>query len=65
MELTMSINFMKCHDFFEGVRAVLVDKDRNPNWNPPTLEEIEEEDVASFFTYPWKDGKNTLRDFEV
>jgi len=60
MELTMSINFMKCHDFFEGVRAVLVDKDRKPKWNPPTLEEIKEEDVASFFTYPWKDGRNPL-----
>ncbi|WP_432663084.1 enoyl-CoA hydratase/isomerase family protein [Wukongibacter baidiensis] len=65
MELTMSINFMKCHDFFEGVRAVLVDKDKNPNWNPPTLEEIKEETVASFFTYPWKDGNNPLEDFEI
>lgn len=65
MELEMSINFMRCHDFFEGVRAVLVDKDRNPNWNPPTLEEIKEEDVASFFTYPWEKGKNPLEDFQV
>ena len=27
MELNMTMNFMKSHDFFEGVRSVLVDKD--------------------------------------
>jgi len=30
MELELSTNFIKRHDFFKGVRAVLVDKDRNP-----------------------------------
>lgn len=65
MELEMSMNFMKSHDFFEGVRSVLVDKDRNPNWNPSTLEGVKEEDVKAFFSYPWDGGKNPLDDFEV
>lgn len=65
MELEMAVKFMKCHDFFEGVRSVLVDKDRAPNWNPPTLEEAKEDYVASFFVYSWKDGKNPLEDFEI
>ncbi|MDK2917810.1 MAG: enoyl-CoA hydratase [Candidatus Petromonas sp.] len=63
MELELSMNFMKSHDFFEGVRSVLVDKDRTPNWKPDTLEKIKEEDVKMFFQYDWKDGKNPLESF--
>lgn len=36
-------------DFFEGVRAVLVDKDHTPNWNPPTIDAVSDEYVESFF----------------
>lgn len=40
LEYWASLGFCAHKDFAEGIRAVLVDKDRNPTWNPATIEEI-------------------------
>ncbi len=37
------------HDFFEGIRAVVVDKDNQPAWKPDVLEDVKEEDVNAYF----------------
>ena len=37
------------HDFYEGIRAVIVDKDRTPRWQPPTLDAVRDVDVAAHF----------------
>jgi enoyl-CoA hydratase len=37
------------HDFYEGVRAVIVDKDNAAVWQPATLGEISDADVARHF----------------
>ena len=36
-------------DFFEGVRAVLVDKDQKPAFDPPTLEAVSTAALEAFF----------------
>jgi enoyl-CoA hydratase/carnithine racemase len=60
MELALSMNFIRQIDFYEGVRAILVDKDRNPRWRPSRLEDVDEQAVLSFFRFPWQDGVNPL-----
>jgi enoyl-CoA hydratase len=37
------------HDFYEGVRAVIVDKDNAPQWMPPTLDEVDPRDIERHF----------------
>ncbi len=49
MEYQMALQFLRTPDFYEGVRAAVVDKDRNPQWQPKTLAEIEESTIAEFF----------------
>lgn len=37
-------------DFFEGCRAILIDKDRNPKWEPSKLELVSDRDVDRYFS---------------
>ncbi len=39
----------KGHDFYEGVRALLIDKDQRPKWNPPTIGGVTRELVEEHF----------------
>ncbi|MCZ7493749.1 enoyl-CoA hydratase/isomerase family protein [Agrobacterium rhizogenes] len=48
-EFAAGTEILRQHDFYEGVRAALVDKDRNPRWQPARLEEVREEDIAPYF----------------
>ncbi|MFC4621294.1 enoyl-CoA hydratase/isomerase family protein [Comamonas nitrativorans] len=37
----------------EGIRALAIDKDQSPRWNPPRIEDVAEADWQAFFTSPW------------
>lgn len=49
MEYRLAWRSTEGHDFIEGVRALLVDKDQNPKWNPSTLEGVSQKMVDDFF----------------
>ena len=49
MEYRMVQKCLIIGDFFEGVRAMLVDKDRKPNWSPSSINDVDESRVDDFF----------------
>jgi len=48
-EYRVSTACLRSPDLVEGIRAQVVDKDRDPRWNPSTLEEVDDETVEAFF----------------
>ncbi len=49
MEFRLGNHHVRDSDFPEGVRALLIDKDNQPKWKPPTLQEVTNNRVNSFF----------------
>ena len=54
MEMGIVIRSIEEGDFREGVRAHLVDKDRNPKWQVGDLSDVTSERVQAFMTSPWQ-----------
>ena len=48
-------------DTAEGIRALVIDKDRQPKWQPASIEEITPEMVKPFFQSPWPTALHPLR----
>ncbi len=48
-DLILTRRFISAPDFYEGVRAALIDKDKQPRWNPASFEEIAGEPLHSYF----------------
>ena len=49
LEYRLTQHFMVGHDFYEGVRAALIDKDQRPRWDPATLAAVTGGIVESYF----------------
>jgi enoyl-CoA hydratase/carnithine racemase len=55
-ELLLATNVVRYPEFAEGVRALLLDKDRNPAWQYRSTREVPEALLDSFFQAPWPEN---------
>ncbi|MBM3489395.1 MAG: enoyl-CoA hydratase/isomerase family protein [Alphaproteobacteria bacterium] len=60
MEYRMAAACTVGHDFYEGVRATVIDKDNAPRWHPASLSEVGPEVVARHFEVPPPGGDLTF-----
>ena len=60
MELGMAAHSFEQGDFLEGVRAVLIDKDNKPNWQPSRIEDVTEPMIEAFFRERWRGAAHPL-----
>lgn len=49
IEWRMVNRIYKAPDFYEGIRAVVIDKDNQPAWQPASLKDVQEDDVNAYF----------------
>ncbi len=49
MEMRLAWHVMQNPDFYEGVRALLIDKDRSPKWQPDNISDVSKQNIQSYF----------------
>ncbi|HXS52918.1 MAG TPA: enoyl-CoA hydratase/isomerase family protein [Usitatibacter sp.] len=60
MELGLMHACFEQGDCLEGIRAVLVDKDNRPRWNPPGLADVDPDTIRRFFAPRWQAASHPL-----
>jgi enoyl-CoA hydratase/carnithine racemase len=62
MEFVVALHCAQRPDLAEGIRALLIDKDQKPHWQPPTLAQVTPEWIEGYFTSPWQPRDHPLAD---
>lgn len=62
LEYIVALHVAAHGDFAEGIRALLIDKDRSPHWNPATLAQADARWAEAFFVSPWPESAHPLAD---
>lgn len=52
LEFRIVNQMLKGHDFYEGIRAVLIDRDNSPEWLPNSLGDVDSSHLAAYFEEP-------------
>jgi enoyl-CoA hydratase/carnithine racemase len=60
MELGMAAHSFEQGDFLEGVRAVLIEKDNKPRWQPSRIEDVTDSMVDAWFEDHWRGAEHPL-----
>jgi enoyl-CoA hydratase/carnithine racemase len=61
LELNLMHGCFAQGDWVEGIRALIVDKDNRPRWNPASVGEVTDAAVAAFFAPRWPAHEHPLR----
>ncbi|MEH6627619.1 MAG: enoyl-CoA hydratase/isomerase family protein [Motiliproteus sp.] len=61
-ELDLSVNCTRAGEFAEGVRALLIDKDGQPDWRFKSLAEVDKDWIEQLFVSPWQGQQHPLAD---
>ncbi len=64
MELAMAYQCFEHGDFLEGVRALIIDKDNIPRWQPNRIEDVTDAAVDDFFCGRWTSATHPLANLE-
>lgn len=60
MELSVSTKCGQYGEFLEGVRALLIDKDNNPQWKYAQVADVDMKDIDWFFESKWSESEHPL-----
>jgi len=63
-ELGMVQQCFEQGDFVEGIRALIIDKDNSPRWDPGSLDRVTDDSVEAFFRERWRGRQHPLADLE-